>query len=36
MTDQLYLLKFQYHCRKVMGAAHSIHVLAWAKIKNNY
>ena len=24
MTDLFYLLKFQHHCRIVMGAAHSI------------
>ena len=29
------ILSFQHHCRKMMGAAHSIHVLAPAKIKNN-
>ena len=36
MTDQFYLFKFQHHFRKVMGAAHSIHVLARAQIKNSY
>ena len=33
MTDLLYLLKFQHHCRIVMGAAHSIQFLAQAIIK---
>ena len=36
MTDQFYPLKFQHHCGKVMGVAHSIQVLAQAKIKNSY
>ena len=36
MTDRFYLLKFQHHCRKVMRAAHSIHVLAQAKIKKQF
>ena len=33
MTDLFYLLKFQHHCRIVMGAAHSIQFLAQAIIK---